>query len=744
MNTKTRFWYLKLMFFCFLCHTAGLKSTTSRLKTPPPLPLALHRTQQPHSGVIMPSSDSGSSSPGRLPVARHPFRKRAPTVISHHAAAPASRATTRATTTGAPGLGDPSSLLPTLVLVLLGLVAFTLAIQTVRHFLRPEHRRVHVVLASSGAIFLGFCTMVLPPLDVYATASHRTEPARLKAAYLILFATEIVWLSVVLPFSFFFHAANDAPASTQNTANAPSFSPAQRRKRQQESNSLCARVCRALQRTLVFVFVVALAFLAGLTFRPGHEAWSAEAMTQKWMERVFDTAHQGTEALLFITGIVTTAGFAGVVLYTGYGMAALPLDLLRGYKDPEMERLEAETSLLKIRSQLRVLDRKKSSTGSRRERAIRLKLRQKASVARQHVQALNRLTNRSGAASCVPCRVAGPCRKVSGAVLLVLTCLLTTAVLLSANDPGLESAAGCKGRAAAGNDAEETMARAAASAAAGAQVNNNSTIARLVCEAESGYLGTLLNKPRLFNPFDESLVVLSDYFPLDLVTISGALSFMFAASLYGVSRLGLRCCICISVYRFRRRATSASAVLVFGAVCILVALALLVQVPVLAPKYATFGPQTVGDNRRVHCSLSDDVPRRSIGGGSGSKAMVRGKRHCEMSQVAVLLVQMTRGYPIFSHLFFFGSWLFAIVVCISMVLRGCCGRRAPNFTEFDFDSLDGVEDDDDVELAKGLLSGGSQPPLSSFVGSSSSFGSRLVHKYNPAGSYRDYDEDAEW
>ena len=42
--------------------------------------------------------------------------------------------------------------------------------------------------------------------------------------------------------------------------------------------------------------------------------------------------------------------------------------------------------------------------------------------------------------------------------------------------------------------------------------------------------------------------------------------------------------------------------LVFGAVCVFVALALLIQVPVLAPKYATFGPQTVRGGQ-LHCSF---------------------------------------------------------------------------------------------------------------------------------------------
>jgi hypothetical protein len=158
-----------------------------------------------------------TSSSGPPAYAHHPFRKRGPTVLSHHATAPAPRWDAASSVS----VSVSSSLLLTLVLLLLALIALTVAIQTVRHFLRPEHRRLHVVLASSGAIFLGFCTMVLPPLDVYATASHSAAPARLKAAYLTLFATEVIWLSVVLPFSFFFSGADGAPVSAQNATPPP-------------------------------------------------------------------------------------------------------------------------------------------------------------------------------------------------------------------------------------------------------------------------------------------------------------------------------------------------------------------------------------------------------------------------------------------------------------------------------------------------------------------------------------------
>ena len=700
------------------------------------------RAKTSKSGSRAKISNSASSSAAAsnvLPPAavHHPFRRHAPTTLSKISPAPSpmSKHSTFIASSSSMPPGTPvTHLLPTsaqsahgqhspmllpIVLFLLGLLALTVAIQTVRYFLAPRHRHLHVVLASSGAIFLGFCLMTLPSIDVYVTGTQQAGAGHLKSIYLQLFAITILWLSLVLPFSFFFRTAEEAKLLDKSEVrNQPS--PAMKGKHRHHKNSLCSRIWQALKRTLVFFVVLAGVFLAGLIFRPGHEAWSAETTTQIWMERVFDTAHRGTEALLFITGIVTTSGYGAVILYTAYGMASLPLDLIRGYKDPEEERLQAETSLVKIRSKLRVLDRKSPSKDSRREHATRLKLRREASIAQQHVKALRKITDTGGSAPCKSfCSVTKSCRMVGGASLLVFSCVLASATLLSASDPGLESAAGCTS-----THGAKAMEGTDIAAARSTDMNKNSTIMRLVCQAETGYLGTLLNKPRLLNPFDEGLVKLANYFPLDFITITGALLYMFIASLYGVFRLGFRCCVCISMYRFRRRATSASAILVFGSVCILVALALLVQIPVLAPKYATFGPQTADD--QLHCSMSGNPKTK------GSKVLTAHGTHCQMTQVAILLVQMTRGYPVFSHIFYLASWLFGVIVCLSFLIRGCCGERAPNFTEFDFDYDIGVEDDPDVEMSKGLLS--SSPPSPALLDLSSTYAGRLANKY---GGYHD-------
>ncbi len=725
---------------------------------------------------------------GGAPAASPPHPHHASSSAHHHRPPPAAAAAVAEPgSAGAhhpfhhAGVGGPAAprntgdlLLP--VLVLAGVATLLASVLVVRHFLAPRERHLHVIIASSAALFVGFWSALLPSLDVYASASGRIGPASLRDVYLVLFATIVAMLSLVLPFSFFF-----AKGGSSNSNSSRSNS-----RRSNSSNSsnntagagVLGQVCAALRRTAVFVAAMGLALLAGLAFRPGHETWSTQALTQNWMDRVFDTEHQGSEALLFLTGGLATAGFCGVVLYTAYGMAAMPLSFIRGYKDPELERIEVETELVRLRSRLRVLERKRSAP-SDKSRATKLKLQGRVATKRQHMRALDNLADRDSRACCC-FRVAGPCRVLVGVLLLAATCMLTTAIVLSASDPGLESAAGCVdtrdsggGGGDGGSDGpgnggggSSNAAVAAGTGTAGVSspptslLGNVTSVAdvgaqviRLVCQAETGYLGTLLNKPRLFNPFDETLVYLADTFPLDLVVMSGALAFMFAASLYGVSRLGLRCCVCLAVYRFRRKATSASAMLVFGAVSMTVGLALLVQVPALAPKYATFGPQT-SHGSKVHCSLADEMPGavsrvdrvsgEGGGGHGGGGAAGKSGPHCVMSEVAVLLVQMTRGYPVFSHIFYLASWLYASVVVLSLLLRGCCGARAPNFTDFDFDGEDasGSDGGDDVEMSRGLLSSSSSAggasrrrraddPRDRSLSGKSVVGDRLVDKYAP-------------
>ena len=46
----------------------------------------------------------------------------------------------------------------------------------------------------------------------------------------------------------------------------------------------------------------------------------------------------------------------------------------------------------------------------------------------------------------------------------------------------------------------------------------------------------------------------------------------------------------------------------------------------------------------------------------------------------MLLIQLTKGYGVFAHVFFLSSWLFAIVALFSSLFAICCSKRAANLS----------------------------------------------------------------
>ena len=214
----------------------------------------------------------------------------------------------------------------TTLLVTLTILCLVVSLLTTRHFLAPKDRRKpHVVFASAGALMLGFTTVLVPSLDVYATSTDSVNSIVLRNAYVCLFIVTSTWLGFVLPFTFFY-ARSETRASRANQANQAN----QARRPQQHAtiSVVCHRLCSALRSTLIYVVIVVFLLLLGLTFRPGHETWSKERWTQNWMDHLFDTQHQGTSSVLFLTGVLACAGCFGFVVYTAYGMATLPLDLV--------------------------------------------------------------------------------------------------------------------------------------------------------------------------------------------------------------------------------------------------------------------------------------------------------------------------------------------------------------------------------------------------------------------------------
>ena len=132
-----------------------------------------------------------------------------------------------------------------------------------------------------------------------------------------------------------------------------------------------------------------------------------------------------------------------------------------------------------------------------------------------------------------------------------------------------------------------------------------------------------------------------------------------------------------------------------------ISLAIIVQLGSIAPQYTTFGPQHFSDDMAVpgakgtvnvkRCTLENDL--EGIVLNEKGVNIGKGMKHCTMSQVALLLIQMVKIYPIFSHVFFASSWFFVLIFIVSLTCNGMCGKKSPNFLTTDF------EDDEDIGIS---------------------------------------------
>eukprot|EP00944_MAST-04C_sp_MAST-4C-sp1_P009569 g9569.t1 len=576
------------------------------------------------------------------------------------------------------------------IIVIFLIIVFA-SYQTVHYFLKDgSDKHPLVVFTATTSLIVAFACCAMPPFDLYvathlAVSDKSTASGTVKQLYYAIFATISGYIGVITPFTIFFYRQN------------------------QDEGACCQRFMRAMKRTAMFAAVMVTAFLLGLAFRPGHTKWSKESDTQHWASKLFDTEHAGSSAMLFVVGVLSSVGVCAWMTFTAYGLAVVPLNLVRGYRSLEEERLEIETKLLKIKSRERTLEmkRKSSSYTSEYEKASAIKLKRKSHALKRHTQALQDLqdmhTFGNGYSAMQGC--SKRTKIVLGIFLFCVSILMTSALLLSANDTGLSSDVGAGDLKAMGHTASGGGKASKQSTKGGTSGKGHVPKAcvddpnGILCAINTGYLGTLVHKKRMYNPLDDLLVDLARSFPLDLFLLGVCLIYLAVASFVGLTRMGIRC-LCCSVYSYRKKQSTATAVLVLSAMFMFISLAIIVQLGSIAPQYTTFGPQHFRDDmaapgakgkvQEKRCTLENDF--EGIVLNEKGVEVGKGTKHCTMSQIALLLIQMVKTYPIFSHIFFASSWMFALTFVVAATCNGVCGKKSPNFLTSDF------EDDEDIGI----------------------------------------------
>jgi LMBR1 domain-containing protein 1 len=79
---------------------------------------------------------------------------------------------------------------------------------------------------------------------------------------------------------------------------------------------------------------------------------------EQWKQQIFDKDQYGETFLRFIITLIILGGSIVKAFYNSYGMAALPLFLIKGQRSLEDERNAVGKSIESVREQLRSIQEK--------------------------------------------------------------------------------------------------------------------------------------------------------------------------------------------------------------------------------------------------------------------------------------------------------------------------------------------------------------------------------------------------
>ena len=177
-----------------------------------------------------------------------------------------------------------------------------------------------------------------------------------------------------------------------------------------------------------------------------------------------------------------------------------------------------------------------------------------------------------------------------------------------------------------------------------------------VCGRRCGYV---LGRINIFNPVNWVLVQSARAFPVDYVVVALLVLFLFSASVAGVARVGVRF-LWVRVFQVRKGHTSPQALLVATVMLALMVLAINYALTMMvAPQYATFGPQTFCDGGRAAGEALDcaDHPELVRPCSERSKTPASGDV-CTPSVVSTFINRVTLNFPFLGAVDFWAQFAF--------------------------------------------------------------------------------------
>jgi len=214
-----------------------------------------------------------------------------------------------------------------------------------------------------------------------------------------------------------------------------------------------------------------------------------------------------------------------------------------------------------------------------------------------------------------------------------------------------------------------------------------------VCKARCGYI---LGHINIFQPVNWIFVMSSRVFPIDYVVFLLLVLFLFSASVVGIATVGIRF-LWIVIFQIRRGKTSPQALLMATVMLTLIVFAINYSVAMMiAPQYATFGPQTYCDRTPKHPGEQPDCThhRAAIKKCTELAENPVAKDVCTPSVVSTFIDRTTFNFPFFGVVDFWAQFAFLAVYLIVFVTTLF---RTPKM------DMEGLDADLEEEEEEGLL-----------------------------------------
>ncbi|ORY54555.1 uncharacterized protein BCR38DRAFT_357754 [Pseudomassariella vexata] len=531
-------------------------------------------------------------------------------------------------------------------------VLLALVIAVITTFTWQTHRDRSAIISTVAIISLTalLATVLLLPVDI-ALVSATTNSAlgikkdwatptrirnillTLKIVYYSLYSFDALLCLIVIPFSYFWYEEYDEVEE------------------QEGNQTFGSRLWGALKYTIAFILLVVIIFLVGF-FVPASGKGRGEHLDLDFFKRLLDENH-GEKALTFGLGLLITLGTLMYTLYTGVGLALLPVSFIKSAPSVSAPQLSENTAsqLEQNRERQRQLEmcsagRSEGMSQKDRRELEALAREERTLVRRERLAAEAQGEGKSWIVRTWTkiCAVFRPIKLIGGLLLILIALLVWVSMLITGIDKAANS----------------------------------------VCKEHCGYILAHIN---VFQPVNWIFVQTARAFPVDYILMVLLILLLFSSSITGLATVGIRF-LWLRIFQIRKGRTAPQALLIATVMLALITLAINYAVAMLvAPQYAAFGTQTFCDLPAHH---ADEIPSCDNHPEAVKPCSEWVDRHysmqvCTPTVMSSFLNRVTLNWPVFGAIDFWGQFVFLAVFLI-VFLTSLFRTPQMGLSEFDEDA----------------------------------------------------------